>query len=196
MASQGKGGKLKGSGFERKVAKLLTDWWNKGGLEGEFYRTPASGGLRWVNRGDTIGDICTPEGFSCTIECKNTESWKYSELFTKTIARTPPLIKQGKNKGKPNSPRTIGEFWFQACEEAKRAGKIPILIFTKNYQKDLLIFSQGSDWYFQYRREFRQWAVDTFFTFEECYSEHSKVIIIRLDKFLEMTEPEMFLEKD
>jgi len=195
VASQGKGGKLKGGNYERKTAKLFTTWWQAGGLEGEFYRTPASGGLRWANRGDTIGDLVVPQGFVGTVECKDTESWKFKELFTKTIARAPLLKKKGKNIGKSNSPRTIGEFWYQTWEEAVRANKIPMLIFSKNYQKSLIVTPVNAIWNTLYKDAFKQWAVyKSFVPDQNQFLPYLNTVIMRFDKFLEIASPHMFVE--
>lgn len=125
MASQGRGAKTKGASFERKVAKTITKWWVNGGMKGEFYRTPASGGLRWQERDDTIGDISTPIGFTHTIECKNDESFRHKQFIEIGEYTTSGLY----------------AWWEQACNEAKRANKFPWLIIKKNYCKSLLIFS-------------------------------------------------------
>ena len=192
----GKKSKIKGGNFERKVAKQLTEWWQAAGLEGEFYKTPASGGLRWQKRDDTIGDICTPEGFACTIECKNSEVWDFKELFTETIAKSPPLIKEGKGKGKPNSPRTIGEFWYQACDEASRADRIPLLVFSKNYQKDLIVFPTLTNWASDYSSQLQAWGITKVFKFvPPRWPIDTRTLIVRFDKFLEIVTPEA-LRKD
>ena len=66
--------KQKGSEFERKVAKALTDWSGY-----EFHRTLMSGALHWDNDSRVVSDIVPPEslsGWPFSIECKNVEcSW-------------------------------------------------------------------------------------------------------------------------
>jgi hypothetical protein len=194
-ASQGKGAKAKGSGMERKISKLFTQWWNAVGFEGEFYKTPASGGLRWQKRDDVIGDLVTPEGFLATIECKNCESWDYKELFSETIARKPKLIQKGKNIGKPNSPSGIGEYWWQSCEEGFRASKIPLLIFTKNYHKDLIIVPTNTTVGTLYLSQFSACGVIKQFKFEEYLPCIEHTVILQLNDFLNIVEPKI-LRKD
>jgi hypothetical protein len=196
-ASQGKGGKIKGSSFERKISKLFTQWWNDAGFEGTFDRVPASGGIyRKVERSDYIGDIsCTPDVFSATIECKCTESWEYTELFSETIARKPKLIQKGKNIGKPNSPSGIGEYWWQSCEEGFRASKIPLLIFTKNYHKDLIIVPTNTTVGTLYLPQFSACGVIKQFKFEEYLPCIEHTVILQLNDFLNIVEPKM-LRKD
>ena len=197
MASQGKGGKIKGEKYERDISKLFTKWWNKGNFVGEFYRTPASGGLQWQNRDDVIGDLCTPEGFIASVECKNQEQWKFKTLFTETIARKPKKIIKGKNKGKYNSPSSIGEYWFQAVSEGIKAEKIPLLIFSKNYQKSLIMFPMDAPWRAVNQHKLECWGVTKKFKFKEvdrqCYEE---TMIVRLDKFLEIVEPKLMYKGD
>ena len=187
----GKKSKIKGNTFEREISKLFTKWWNDGMFNGSFYKTPASGGLRQGNREGTVGDLVTPEGFTCTIECKNQEAWDYRELFQQTIAKAPRLIQKGKNKGKPNSPKGIGEFWFQACDEANRANRIPLLVFTKNYHKDLIIVPEDTNFGALYGEQFREFGVSKTFDYEERLPYIRKTIIIQLSKFLEVVEPVM-----
>ena len=175
MASQGKGGKLKGAGFERKVSKQLTKWWQDGGLEGEFYRTPASGGLHWQKRSDVIGDICTPEGFRNTIECKNREDWNYKQF-----------IEIGKS-----CKSGLYSWWEQSCREAYEANKRPWLILKKNFCKTLLVFSHIDD-YSRIEANQSNKLVSAYIpTFK--YDQWDKVHIILLEGFLEIAEPEVFL---
>lgn len=124
MASRGNGAKNKGAGFERKLAQLFTEWWNKE-YEGSFTKTPASGGLRWKNRSDVIGDLCTPSNFTATIEAKNREDWEYSDFFRIVIAQ----------RNKDN----IGGWWHQAVDEGERAGRTPILVIKKNFHNPILL---------------------------------------------------------
>ena len=176
MASQGKGAKAKGSGFERKVAKMLTEWWQTGNLEGEFYKTPASGGLRWEKRPDTIGDICTPEGFTQTIECKCREDWEYSQF-----------IEKGK-LGKDN----LYAWLKQACDEAERANKLPWLILKKNYHKPLLICA-----YVDKPSNFYASSMEYTYTFfPQARKNWNKISVIDLNHFLEMMQPDMFIERN
>lgn len=66
--------KRKGSGFERKVSDILTEW---SGVP--LRRTPMSGG--W-----SVGaaDICCEDGtdFLYAVECKNAEGWDFHQILT------------------------------------------------------------------------------------------------------------------
>lgn len=106
--------KQKGSRFERSICKFFTSWTGY-----EFNRVPASGGLRWKNAENITSDVsCTDKShsrkFRFSIECKS-----YKELNFEHI-----LLEKKSCK--------ILHFWDQACKDAKRAGKLPILIMKYN----------------------------------------------------------------
>ena len=70
-------GKAKGNVFERKIAKIMTEWT---GIK--FERVPASGGLHWKKDNRVYGDIvCNDPDFPFVIECKNREKWKMDNVF-------------------------------------------------------------------------------------------------------------------
>lgn len=128
-----KNSRAKGAGFERVVAKLLTDWWGA-----TFHRTPNSGGLHWKNDTRVSGDIVAPqdggEDFPFNVECKKVEGWTFEQIL----------------KG-------AGEFykwWEQCSRDAGEHGKIPLLIFSKNRapvyyalrDNDWLALRMRTDW--------------------------------------------------
>lgn len=104
--------KRKGGKNERAIAKLFTKWT---GLE--FAKTPASGGLRWKNQVDVVGDIvCTDKkkySFKFCVEAKF-----HSELNFQSLI--------GSNKSE------VIKFWVQALKEGERSKKIPILMMRYN----------------------------------------------------------------
>jgi hypothetical protein len=105
-------GREKGAGFERQVAKLLSAWWGV-----EFHRTPQSGGLHWQKDNRVAGDIVAPVEiaviFPFSIECKKHEDWNFEQVI----------------KGTGEIP----SWWNQCVNDANNTGKIPLLIFTKNF---------------------------------------------------------------
>lgn len=106
--------KAKGSRFERVVCKALQDWSGY-----EFSRTPASGGLRWKKTDNISSDIVCSDPkhahkFPFSIEVKNYKDIKFEHLLT------------------GNKTCKIREFWSQATGDAKRSGKIPVLIMRYN----------------------------------------------------------------
>lgn len=107
-------GKRKGNKNERELTKWFQEWT---GLE--FQRVPQSGGLRWGNRDNIVGDIiCTDErkgrNFPFTIETK----------FHKDINFQHLLLEVKGNK--------ILEFWDQAKSDGEATGKIPLLFMRIN----------------------------------------------------------------
>ena len=110
-------GRNKGHGFERKAAKIFSDWSDR-----QFKRVPLSGGF---DKEIITGDIfCVDEygpkdpkdrvWLPISIECKCSESWKFVHFFTKT------------------DKSTLNQWWQQSSDDAKQNGKCPTLVFTKN----------------------------------------------------------------
>lgn len=105
--------KAKGSDYERKIAKVLGDWYGE-----EFHRTPASGGLHWKEDNRVAGDIVTPPGstYPFVTELKKRESWEFFHLL--------------KGTGE------MEKFWQQVSNDAARTGLKPLLVFSKNFSPD------------------------------------------------------------
>ena len=102
--------KQKGSDFERKVAKMLTEWSGY-----EFRRTPMSGALHWENDARVLSDIVPPLnlGFPFSIECKKREdSWDFDFILKGTSS--------------------IWEFWKQCLRDAQSEDLEPLLVLSKN----------------------------------------------------------------
>lgn len=103
--------KAKGSTFERKLAKMLSDW---SGME--FHRTPMSGALHWSNDKRVVSDIVPPQELTTwplSIECKKVEyDWDFSTIMSGTS--------------------TFWKHWQQAEIDAEREGLRPLLVFSKN----------------------------------------------------------------
>lgn len=117
--------KAKGSGYELKIAKQLTNWSGY-----EFNRTPMSGGLRWQEDNNVSGDIVPPANikFPFSIECKKREiDWDFDFLLKKT------------------SP--IWEYYKQSCRDSSRylkkgVKKEPMLVFSKNRRESYMMISK------------------------------------------------------
>jgi len=112
MAKRGKGSREKGKRFEREVAKRLSEW---SGLEAR--RTPMSGGYDKLK---FPGDIIISEDFPICFELKNEEGWTLSQLLF-------------------SEKCSILKWWEQCRNEAKISGKVPVLIFTKNFHPALVM---------------------------------------------------------
>jgi hypothetical protein len=101
----------KGNKAQRVAAAVLKKWTKK-----PFASTPRSGGLRWGNMSTVIGDVvCTKEGhyFPFSVEVKF-----YKEINFEHTLYT--------DKG------DVKKFWEQACEDALRAKKLPMLMMRYN----------------------------------------------------------------
>ena len=114
--------KNRGSTFERKIAKAFTEKLKETEFETEFHKTPASGGLRWSKKVlSVIGDItCDRDDFIFTIECKKNEAIDVEVLFYKR---------------KLNKSNDLISFYSQACDEAIRADKEPMLVVERKRGK-------------------------------------------------------------
>ncbi|AXF41917.1 holliday junction resolvase [Bacillus phage Saddex] len=117
MASQGRGARNKGSGFELKMAKELSAW------SGEnVQRVPQSGagGFRFGSDMRMNGDITFPVGSGNVFvhECKKQEGVEVKDVF----------MSGGK----------IKSYWEQVVTDARRCADIklvPCLIWSKNRDK-------------------------------------------------------------
>lgn len=116
MASQGKGAKIKGSGYELKTAKKLSPIWG-----GTFARTPGSGSLHWGSDQRVAGDIIAPPevDFPFVVECKKHEGWTMDHVIL--------------NIGDPK------DWWAQVVTDCRRVKKTPMLIFSRNRAKDFVM---------------------------------------------------------
>ena len=103
----GKRSRNKGASFERAISKKFSEW-----LECKVRRTPMSGayGSEWHLGGDLMFDIDVP----WDVELKNREGWRLEQIFA----------------AKPCGP--ILDWLNSTWDEAERAEKIPMVIFTRN----------------------------------------------------------------
>lgn len=104
----------KGSKNERELCKFFQDWTSY-----EFARVPASGGLRWKNTQNTVGDIiCTDNfhsrRFKLTIETKFYKDINFEHFIL------------------GNKNVKLNEFWEQAKDDGIRSNKIPIVFMRYN----------------------------------------------------------------
>lgn len=105
--------KEKGSNFERKVAKMLSEW---SGFE--FMRTPMSGAIHNFKDKRVISDIVAPLSlgdFPFSIECKCCQyDWDFSQILEGTSM--------------------FWKHWKQCWDDSQKEGMEPMLVFTKNYR--------------------------------------------------------------
>ena len=115
--------KTKGNGFERRVAKILSDW---AGVK--FMRTPASGAIHNFKDKRVVSDIVAPlsvGNFPFSIECKKVEcSWELSSIIEGTS-------------------QTLKDHWKQCVQDAEQENLIPLLVFNKNFREIYAILKQS-----------------------------------------------------
>jgi hypothetical protein len=113
----------KGSTYERKLCRKLSEWWLQRSFEDvraedlPFRRTPLSGGFE---KGADVrpNDLELAREWVFSVEAKCQESLEWFSLIEGNS--TSPILK-----------------WWRQCEDcAKNHNKIPLLIFTKNLHKD------------------------------------------------------------
>jgi hypothetical protein len=115
-SNAGKKAKRKGSSYERTLCKSFSDLWGE-----KFFRTPMSGGSQLKHDYNLAGDISTPdETFPYHIEAKNQEALSgFHTIFT---SRKCPVWK-----------------WWTQCSTECPSGKIPALVFTKNFMPSFVM---------------------------------------------------------
>lgn len=126
------GGKAKGSAFERHICDRLSLWVSHSQSHDLFWRSAMSGGRATVGARKGVdlrrqaGDICAvaPEGHSLTdrfyIECKHVNSLDIESFIVK-------------RRGK------LAAFWEVAKREAKRHGRLPMIIARQNRLPTLML---------------------------------------------------------
>ena len=124
-------GKLKGTEWERKVAKSLSLWLSGGLKKDWFRRSVGSGSVATVDPdwGSQAGDISATgsEGAILTqvflIECKH---WRFL-LLESLLYGTHSLI---------------GKAWAKAKDQAEQHGKVPMLIVREDYKEALVLVDE------------------------------------------------------
>jgi hypothetical protein len=159
MASQGRGAKVKGSGYELKMAKKFGPWWG-----GTFHRVPGSGSLHWGDDNRVAGDIAAPQGldFPFVIECKKHEGWTMDHV----------LMNIGDPKG----------WWEQVVTDARRVKHVPMLIFSRNRAKDYVMVPH-STWLYLKLESIAKENMKTTVTIKNIRDElqHFDVIVTTFD---------------
>jgi len=106
-------GKKKGAAAERVLVKKFEAWWG-----GSFARTPGSGSFATRNKGSDYnaqGDIVTADpSFPFCVESKKQEGWLLDQLLT--------------------APSCKFYSWWEQTVGETPAGRIPLLLFTRNRQ--------------------------------------------------------------
>lgn len=148
--------KEKGNNFERKIAKILSDW---SGVK--FIRTPMSGAIHNFKDKRVVSDIVPPLSlgeFPFSIECKNVNcSWEFSNILE-------------------GNSTTIEKHWSQCTKDADQEGLLPWLIFTKNFRR---IYSV------MWKTDFDKLNLKLFSRIESFSEAFQPVTVFDLKNFLE-----------
>ena len=91
-----------------------------------FRRTPGSGGWDKRKAGADVQLMCNDDDFPFSIECKNQEAWSWDGIF------------------KDNPKEKFWSYWTQCKKWAVYQGKVPLLVFTKNFHPDYMANSIGT----------------------------------------------------
>lgn len=130
MATRGRGSKSKGSNFERQIAKTLSRYFF--GVDDRLKRTPLSGGFSKSYKGDIFEDLSVKISDDPVIS--NTPQWPFSvECKKQEVPLDIPSLLSDNS--------VFWKFWDQCSSQIKgtpEAGKIPMLIFSKNNIKPMV----------------------------------------------------------
>ena len=123
------GSKSKGAGYERDVCKRLSLWVTNGKRQDIFWRSAMSGGRATINPlavKAQSGDISLIDPIGSiiirlfVIECKRYKTFFFDRLLN------------GRSTG-------FLELWLKLVGEAKRCGKMPMLICKANHGKEMIV---------------------------------------------------------
>ena len=167
--------KAKGSGFERDIAKFLTEWLTGQSKEYYFWRSPGSGGIATVleANGTIAGDIIAlkPEGTRLTnlyaIECK--KGYPQSSV----------------NKFMNSKEDELAKFWKQTCEAASKGNRSPMLFYHKKGMNCLVaVCTQYSELKHIsiHNPSFENWKTAYFYDSKEFFKYHSPNFLLDTKK--------------
>ena len=115
--------KAKGNNFERKIARLLSDWSGH-----KFMRTPMSGAIHNFKDKRLVSDIVAPMSIGewpFSIEAKCVEcSWELNTFIEGTSV-------------------TLQQHWKQCYEDSQREGLLPMLVFKKNHREIYMMITES-----------------------------------------------------
>ncbi len=117
----------KGGRGQRAVAKLLKEWWGA-----DFASTPMSGGFatkKFRDDWNAAADVVTPDAlFPFSVEVKWQEDWCMEQLIKSDVCE--PWK------------------WWEQCVRESPDSKIPLLVFTRNYEKwYYMVYTLDLLWY-------------------------------------------------
>lgn len=188
----------KGSVFERKVCRLLSEWWSEGKSDSCFWRSASSGAMAKVRSrkgkrtfgqyGDIQATDPSAQPFldNMTVELKRGYSqWSVLDVLDKT---------------ERNSLQTLEEFIIQCEEDRKNAGVDYFMLITKRDKRVPVVFIP---------RKFYLEMSDFLGPFSESHSDYCPVVLrfkirdhfndyivgFRFTDFFKWCDPSFFLQE-
>jgi len=141
----------KGSAYERKFCKQLSEWWSFGKWDDVFWRTSQSGGRattrmkKGLRTADSYGDVAAireegkPLTKSTFIELKRGYTNKKGKRGLRNISITDLLDTPDRFKTKP----VILEWWLEACRKRKESGrKRSFVIYRRDRKTACIVMSR------------------------------------------------------
>lgn len=172
MTKKRKASKPKGNAYENVIAKAIRSHFIPEAVSSTVaynlvHRTPQSGGS--TERGDIIVQPPLLEYFPYFFECRNRESWSWSQIFKNPFESV---------IGKWYLQDAVGKCHpYNGVYERK-----PLLVFTKNYELSYVMF----DYEIFYDRflKNKSFTWRTIFSLNQGSSDESVVIITSFNEFL------------
>ena len=188
------GGKAKGSSFERKIAKMISEWWSDGERDDIYGRSTTSGA--WAKtRAKTAqstfgqyGDLQALDPFgqplidACTFEFKI----GYNQMSLLACIDKPENA----------AVQTLERFLAQVTEDHQNAGSVwPVLIFKRD-RRDPTICIPRTMYEAIVQETPKTPGLFDHIAFSRRVGdyEHEQWVIFRLDAFLEWCSPNFFSE--
>jgi len=178
---------MKGSDFERYIAKTLSKWWTDNEREDIFWRTSQSGGRATTRKkaGKTTanqdGDLCATDPIGqplinlTSIELKKGyNGWTIKEMIDSRGTRNKTLLET---------------FFAQANREAESQEKSCWWLICRQDRREILIFVNCGFW--KWLRRKIEPPNFTYISILHC--EFGPIYVMKLDIFLTIVKPEFFI---
>lgn len=181
-------GKTKGSSFERQMCRKLSLWWTDNRQDDVFWRNSMRKTTKNPDTKFQLGDLCAIDPDACIFISKVSIEFKsgYSRerKGRKNIRNTPwDILDIIDGKG----DNIFFSFWSQTVRDAQISGRMPMLIFKRDYHDPVICTS---------------WLVyNNFCTYFNSYDNYvirlantmyDDLSLMNLDKFLDWVSPDFF----
>ena len=130
ISAKNRNNRSRGNANERRLAKILAEWWIRDGKKYDFQRSPQSGGSKLKEGFDMAGDITTnAPDWPFHVEAKREAGWDILQLLT------------------TDAGGRIGKYWEQARHDCP-PNKVPLIIMSHpegTLQYVMMDFNYGID---------------------------------------------------